>query len=970
MSQGSRNVAKNAVQKIGFIVDPDARPDECLKYLLVQFKKKQSELSKLAVPASGPFLSKYYYCLFVMSILAYRRYHWECRRKESGWPKKEPIAFPLTANVGSQKTRCERFAYWFMVTYYYNLMKDYKKHRYVRFHSEPELCKLRDNIISVFEPTKRSCKKIGVEGEKAINLFAKKDKDKEEKKKKLEQIIYFWRKEDFPDYDLNDPGLKQIDILNGPPATSICGEILDRVFDEFCKSDVWKGGEEKAKRKHNTIKSKGKIAKKKPSKKMYRSFKPIKDILKMDVTDNKPEWFRSSGPIAADFRDHRVYINEDNVIALKDYVLNHKISMLQWPSATGKTTLIHSLAYESYEDKSLKFLYFNCDIDREFSSSALVEEIENTKGIFIIENIHLTIRKLRSLIRKLLQLQDLTNRHILFTSRLPIQEKAYLFPDELKKIHFFPRPKSSKKVEPFEDADEIINLFMSRYPEHPLSLEQRKDIKKHTWGSYKWLGYALQGFASEKGKGDPDMWLKARLTFELNHLEYGIEDPPESNKSNLQFPEIVVAISSLYMNEILAAENFLTKKLPFEEEDLNTLVELGEVTSQTSRDGYVLYGLPHLVQAKAYWNYGLEYRRRKSLWKYRKYKDLLYHYAISDVPNGFEAILAAENNVQKQVLALLDASGELAAVIAKTSISLRLVLWIEGIDSSFLDRNDVLLALAHVIEETDNVSYLRSLIDAIYHHGKEIAESLWNCINTSKLKDRIRKSDEPFIFVGTIELVFYKDPARAHKLCRLLSVDKLASDLGHCDEVVIEGGIIYKICSANKHVGRKLWSRINKKSLATRISRAWCAETARKSISAIWHGDPNMGKELCSLLDTEKLAVTLLAERILRDVGEFIHTLHRANKDVAWKLWKDLDKSRLVKRLSRPRFLWDTAACIRAIDEVEPYMAWHLCKRLKIQDLALTWRETDRIDSKERFSRVIREVDEDVFKNLMEVLRE
>ena len=160
MAQGSRNVAKNAVEKIGFVVDPNARPDECLKHLLVQFKKSKSILRKLTVPVNERSLSRYYCCLFVMSILAYHRYRWECRRKDSDWPKKEPIAFPLTANVGSPKNKSERFLYRFLVTHYYNLMKDYKTHRYVRFHSEPGLCKLRDNIISIFEPTKRSYRKF------------------------------------------------------------------------------------------------------------------------------------------------------------------------------------------------------------------------------------------------------------------------------------------------------------------------------------------------------------------------------------------------------------------------------------------------------------------------------------------------------------------------------------------------------------------------------------------------------------------------------------------------------------------------------------------------------------------------------------------------------------------------------------------------------------------------------------------
>ena len=47
MTQGSQRSANNAVEQIGFVVDPNARPDECLKYLLVQFKKGKANSGNL-----------------------------------------------------------------------------------------------------------------------------------------------------------------------------------------------------------------------------------------------------------------------------------------------------------------------------------------------------------------------------------------------------------------------------------------------------------------------------------------------------------------------------------------------------------------------------------------------------------------------------------------------------------------------------------------------------------------------------------------------------------------------------------------------------------------------------------------------------------------------------------------------------------------------------------------------------------
>ncbi len=248
MAQGIENVARNAIERIGFIVEPDAKTDLCLKHLLVQFKKSRSKLTKLTVPPKPSFLSRYYYCLFIMSVVAYRRFYWE-HGKEPGWPKKEPIDFPLTANVGSKEMKRERFLYRFLVNYYFNLMRS-GQDRYRSLRSNPESRRLRDNIISIFKPTDHQGEEWGVERGKAIDL--KLDK------KKVDNTIYFWNKDDFPGYNFDDPNLKQINITGeGLPVTSIPGPVLDRLLDHLRKSDFWKNWKDAATKKHRAIRGEG-----------------------------------------------------------------------------------------------------------------------------------------------------------------------------------------------------------------------------------------------------------------------------------------------------------------------------------------------------------------------------------------------------------------------------------------------------------------------------------------------------------------------------------------------------------------------------------------------------------------------------------------------------------------------------------------------------------------------------------------
>ncbi len=92
MAQGKPNKTKNPVEQLGFILNPEAEPDQCLEFLLVQFEKNAQKYAIFEVQGS-PFRRCYYY-LLVMSILAYRRLKWE-NHKGSTWPKNEPIGFPL-----------------------------------------------------------------------------------------------------------------------------------------------------------------------------------------------------------------------------------------------------------------------------------------------------------------------------------------------------------------------------------------------------------------------------------------------------------------------------------------------------------------------------------------------------------------------------------------------------------------------------------------------------------------------------------------------------------------------------------------------------------------------------------------------------------------------------------------------------------------------------------------------------------
>lgn len=777
MAQGLQKSVGNPVEQIGFVVDTNAKPDKCFTHLLVQFKRGPSKLSKFTVSASETHIFKYYYWLFVMSILAYRRSRWEYSKK-TDWPKKEPISFPLTENVDPKEIKHERDLYRFMVRYYYNLVKA-NPNRYTTFPKE--ICKLRDSVVTIFKPTDHQGRKWGSEKGKAIELFPG------VKNQKIEQAIFFCKKEDFPGFDLNDPGLNQIDISNRPQPGLIDGEILDRVLDDIRKSDFWKRWEETAEKKRNAVKAKGNVTKKKSG-----LFMTTEDILRMDISSRgpfkEPTWFRPSGPLAIDFQNRRVHVNKEKVAALKEHVLNHQVSMLESPAATGKTVLVRSLAFETYKNEKLDFFYFDCDSKRFFSPAELADEIESTEGIFIIENMHLEARKLAPMIA---ELRNLTNRHILFTSRPLFRKRDYLSPDELKVIHFFPQPGV------FEDANDIIDLYFSGAHKQPLSLEKHNRIKKVTSGNYKMLGYALEGCEQKKGKGEPEEWIEEGVKRELQRLEYVLEGPKGPNQI---FPEIVLALSPLYMKEILTEESFLRDGLYFDKEDfqaLNALVELGEVTSQRTSNGHVFYGLPHSVQAKAYWNYGTLYKNRREL---KEHETFVHDYVALGIANSLEIISKSPIALQETLTTKLVENGNLGKVIKYEPSFCNIAHWSEKHLTVKFFNKDVASSLSNRLnnaEAKDTVNYLSRL-------DSEIENMVWRSIDRHKFANKMLTQNYPERLISYLHYFQEHKKYIGKEVCELIQA-KLSMRLQKEGNPLNICYCIEAVRSIDKTIGENMW---------------------------------------------------------------------------------------------------------------------------------------------------------------------
>jgi hypothetical protein len=332
------------------------------------------------------------------------------------------------------------------------------------------------------------------------------------------------------------------------------------------------------------------------------------------------EWFREKNLLYSDFEKGKFFIRPE-VGIINQKISDKKNILLVGNGATAKTTIVRTVIYKLYENRHENIFYFDIASDRYFDRKKVIQEIRSVKGLFVIENIHLGQQNIQLIYNKFKYDPE---RHFLFTMRKPQDNYYNKIIKELGDIFILP-------LEAFAYADKLIDRFCND-PETPqIVRDKRQDIVEVSKGDLYWLTFALKECAKVQGQGEPQSWIKNHVFEYLAELE-NCKDPYQG-----QYPCILVALSPLYMNEMLTEESFL-KKMGFTREALNGLVERGEVIRQTDAYDNTYYGLLHSSHAKAFWAHGKNYIINKKLWEYEEF---IYDYVASGTSNAMKVLVTA-----------------------------------------------------------------------------------------------------------------------------------------------------------------------------------------------------------------------------------------------------------------------------------------------------------------------------------------
>jgi len=600
----------------------------------------------------------------------------------------------------------------------------------------------------------------------------------------------------------------------------------------------------------------------------FRYLRPIEEVLEIGVV-REPKWFRKKGPVAVDFDDDRVYRREERLRELRAMVMNNAVSILEGVAATGKTVLALTFAYDLYKADEGPIYYFDCDKKRDFDESILVNEIRSTKGIFILENAHLAPEKSQSIFSTC---KHDDGKNILFTCRPTFKEYQYSRGEDLTQI-------TGLTLKPFEDVDKLIRKFSEHdcTPEIPAELqEQIKDVCADSL----WLvSYALEGCAKTSGAGDASTWMEAGLKDDLNDLK--------NVKS--AFPEVLVALAPLYRNEVLTAEDYLTNKLGFDYDLLNELVQRGEITSQTTADGVVFYGLPHSGLANAYWEHGQVYKKRRGL---PKYEVFVYEYAASNSGNALEAVLKAGEGARDYALERLCGAKMIPQIIRCEIEPSVITLFLEEYCSE-MQRGEFLEVLTSRVENSQDMINAGWWVQCIYEAGHQ--RQFWKIIDQDRLADRLSS----------------------------------CIDIGHTADFI---GILRKI---DNKAARRLWSKMDLNKYAARITewpRAW---EWLECIRSTFYRDGKAGLKLWRLLDKDILAENLSRDSDVSSAMQSLSRIHLLNPDVSRELCERLDWEALADRIKVLHHIMLVNSTLSGLSYVDDSFASRLCEHMDLEALAV-----------------------------------
>jgi len=454
----------------------------------------------------------------------------------------------------------------------------------------------------------------------------------------------------------------------------------------------------------------------------FTHLRDVGDFLEVGTTTTS-EWFRKRGPVWKDLEDGVVLRRGLLLDRLKEQTQRHQLSLLEGSSASGKSVLARSLAYELHSEEGMPVYYFRC---RPFNAGDLLREVCDATGLVILEDIHLDPTGFQEILTRIRP--DWPVR-VLFTGRQLPPERSDPNWREFASIPSLP-------VTAEEAFDDLLSQYAEaqrhRIPDWPVAV--RNAIKSVAGNSFWLLAYALKGYADSGGEAAPMACIQRAVQRDLQILEAA--DPVLGPS----FPRILVTLAPLSRHEVLTAASFLVDKRGLDRAALNALYHRREI-DRVEREGRTYYGLPHSALAEAYWTHGKQYRHDLQL---PDYADFVYDYVTSHVPNPLEATMRAGDTADALV-ARLDSEKLVPSLIRQERSLLALAVWMDCRAKTEELSDEEWTALietsGHLLREAQSWTAAYLFFAARSPEDRKLGRHLWRAFDKNMLAGLLEHTD-------------------------------------------------------------------------------------------------------------------------------------------------------------------------------------------------------------------------------------
>jgi len=651
--------------------------------------------------------------------------------------------------------------------------------------------------------------------------------------------------------------------------------------------------------------------------------KDFRDVLKFNGPDNS-KWFRKTGPIAIDFAEGCVYECKEIMDKLGKLVFSNGISILEGHAGSGKSVLIRQLAYNHIEgENQLPIYYYSFKLHLPISDfDEFKNEINAISGVVIIEDIHLVIHDMQCIIDDLAK-KD--NCNILLTTRPAFRGNMLSHrSNTISKLPSLTLDLYKEKI----NIDELIDYYIEHNSGNDLDckIELKHSFKEISKGNLWLLSYAIKGCMVNEGITEPVLWIREGVRSDLEDIR--------RLKCN---PQILIALSPLYIKESLTANSFLAKNFDFADEDMNRLIDMGEIIKHEI-DGNIYYGLPHSSLASAYWEHGEDYRDPFI----KDIDSFLCQYATSGVSNGLSVILKAEKH--SRLLSYIAMSGKLLEIVRKEGNSdnystLALIIVFKLRYFIFLDRV-FFDSLGNIFFEKGEIMAL-NLIFSFENFGLFNVKKFWQQ-NKEKIINQLYDTGYFSEICGLLGNIGKANKKYMSEICKSINLNRLISKRSNGTYKIGELEDVLKgLSNIHTNVMLEFLNLIDKQKIIGKLYSNDNFSTVCSSLGKICRLNESCCLEIIEMIDYERLSKELGNFYNPTNTVSILTDLSKIDKSVMMNYWNRLDLQQFVIRPERSVGITESLGDLDNVARVEVLKFWRqygLSKTIKRIEKAKAFR--------------------------------